>query len=83
MSNNTVTETSLQQSGHYPDTIRILVRGKTIVTAMVLYCGLQYVEKAAVALVLTAPYQWTPKRQWEIFRDGKVVREGEVEVPRK
>lgn len=80
--NNTVTEVSLKQSNHYPDTIRVSVNGKTIATAMVLYCGLLYVEKAAIALALTAPYKWHPKRQWEIFRDGRVVWQGEVEMPR-
>ena len=81
--NSTVTEVSLKQCNHYPDTIRILVGSKTIATAMVLHCGLQYIEKTAIALTLDAPYQWTPKRQWEIWRNGKTVRRGEVEMPRK
>jgi len=60
----------------------VIVGRETVASALVLYCDLQYVEKAAVALALAAPYRWTPTRRWEILRDGNVVRQGYVEIPR-
>jgi len=82
--NTAITQSSLKQSGHYPDRIRVKhLDGQVIAEAYVLYCGLQYVEEAAIALALSAPAQWTPTRQWEIIRGRKVVARGEVDVPRK